>query len=151
MDANHKHYGAIWRNPKIVAESYTLNEKFPSTESLKETMERVIPYWDNSIVPNIQRGQRILIVAHGTVLRSLIKYLEGKRSIFVFPILASYIVIVSLTGISDYDICSINIPSGIPFVYEFDDNMRVVCSRKFLGDKKRLEEGIARAASIGSR
>lgn len=55
------------------------------------------------------------------------------------------------TGISDYDICSINIPSGIPFVYEFDDDMKLMSSRKFLGDKKRLEEGIARAASIGSR
>lgn len=78
MEATHKYYRAIWRNPKIVAESYTSNEKFPSTESLKETMERVIPYWDNFIVPNIQRGQRILIVAHGTVLRSLIKYLDGE-------------------------------------------------------------------------
>jgi len=84
MDENHKHYRAIWRNPKLVAESYTLSEKFPSTESLKETMERVIPYWDNFIVPNIQRGQRILIVAHGTVLRSLIKYLEGKHLTVVF-------------------------------------------------------------------
>lgn len=54
------------------------------------------------------------------------------------------------TGISDYDICSINIPSGIPFVYEFDDDMKLMSSRKFLGDKKRIEEGIARAASIGS-
>ncbi|XP_025415120.1 uncharacterized protein LOC112686874 isoform X2 [Sipha flava] len=129
MEATHKYYRAIWRNPKIVAQSYTSNEKFPSTESLKETMERVIPYWDNTIVPNIQRGQRILIVAHGTVLRSLIKYLDN---------------------VSDNDICSINIPSGIPFVYEFDDDMKVISSRTFLGDKKRIEEGIARAASIGS-
>jgi len=69
---------SIWCHPKIVAHSYTSSEKFPSTESLKETMERVIPYWDNFIVPNIKRGQRVLIVAHGTVLRSLIKYLDGK-------------------------------------------------------------------------
>jgi 2,3-bisphosphoglycerate-dependent phosphoglycerate mutase len=52
--------------------------------------------------------------------------------------------------VSDNDICSINIPSGIPFVYEFDDDMKVISSRTFLGDKKRIEEGIARAASIGS-
>jgi 2,3-bisphosphoglycerate-dependent phosphoglycerate mutase len=85
MEATHKYYRAIWRNPKIVAQSYTSNEKFPSTESLKETMERVIPYWDNTIVPNIQRGQRILIVAHGTVLRSLIKYLDSQYCIlFLF-------------------------------------------------------------------
>lgn len=82
MEKNHKYYRAIWCNPKIVAESYTLNEIFPSTESLKETMERVIPYWENFIVPNIKRGQRILIVAHGTVLRSLIKYLDGKHILF---------------------------------------------------------------------
>lgn len=54
------------------------------------------------------------------------------------------------SGVSDNDICSINIPSGIPFVYEFDDDMKVLSSKQFLGDKKRIEEGIARAASIGS-
>ncbi|KAL5243725.1 hypothetical protein ACI65C_011135 [Semiaphis heraclei] len=129
MDQAHKYYMSVWCHPKIMAYSRASSVKFPSTESLKETMGRVIPYWDNSIVPNIKRGQRILIVAHGTVLRSLIKYLDG---------------------VSDNDICSINIPSGIPFVYEFDDDMNVVSSRKFLGDKKRIEEGIARAASIGS-
>ncbi|XP_050544099.1 phosphoglycerate mutase 2-like [Daktulosphaira vitifoliae] len=129
MEPNHKYYKAIWCNPKIVTASYSLNEKFPSTESLKETMERVIPYWDNVIAPNVRRGQRVLIVAHGTVLRSLVKYLDG---------------------ISNYDICSINIPSGIPFVYEFDENMKVMSSKRFLGDKKRVEEGIARAASIGT-
>lgn len=78
MEATHKYYRAIWSNSKIMTESYTLNEKFPSAESLKETMERVIPYWNDYIVPNIQRGERILIVAHGTVLRSLIKYLDGE-------------------------------------------------------------------------
>jgi 2,3-bisphosphoglycerate-dependent phosphoglycerate mutase len=129
MDPSHKYFRSILHNPKIMAESYASNEKFPSTESLKETMERVIPYWNNNVVPSIQKGKRVLIVAHGTVLRSLIKYLDG---------------------ISDNDICSINIPSGIPFVYEFDDKMQVVSSRKFLGDQKRIDEGISRAASIGS-
>lgn len=79
MNASHEHYRAIWQNPKIRAQAYTSDEKFPSTESLKETMERVIPYWNNVIVPNVERGQRVLIVAHGTVLRSLVKYLDGKR------------------------------------------------------------------------
>ncbi|VVC36222.1 Histidine phosphatase superfamily,Phosphoglycerate mutase 1,Histidine [Cinara cedri] len=129
MESSHKYYKAIWRNPKIVSAAYASNEKFPNTESLKETMERVIPYWKDYIVPSIQSGQRVLIVAHGTVLRSLIKYLDG---------------------VSDYDICSINIPSGIPFVYKFGDDMKVVSSRKFLGDRRRIEEGIARAATIGT-
>jgi len=66
-----------------MAESYASNEKFPSTESLKETMERVIPYWNNNVVPSIQKGKRVLIVAHGTVLRSLIKYLDGKYLIII--------------------------------------------------------------------
>lgn len=139
-----------------MAYSRASSVKFPSTESLKETMGRVIPYWDNSIVPNIKRGQRILIVAHGTVLRSLIKYLDGKYY-FLFSYDKYYThntqhcsTFFLKLGVSDNDICSINIPSGIPFVYEFDDDMNVVSSRKFLGDKKRIEEGIARAASIGS-
>lgn len=78
MDASHQHYRAIWGNPKIRAQIYNSNQKFPLSESLKETMERVIPYWDDTIAPNVQRGQRVLIVAHGTVLRSLIKYLDGN-------------------------------------------------------------------------
>lgn len=100
MEPNHKHYRAIWRNPKILSASYTSNVKFPSTESLKETMERVIPYWDNYIVPNIQRGQRILIVAHGTVLRSLIKYLDGKYLILIlYDVIITFLTYFKNRGI----------------------------------------------------
>lgn len=77
MEKDHKYYWDIRCNPKIKAHNNS-SEKFPSTESLKETMERVIPYWKNNIASSIRRGQRILIVAHGTVLRSLIKHLEGE-------------------------------------------------------------------------
>lgn len=81
-----------------------------------------------------------LTVSHVRRSQSSIFDAAVFNSVFVFP----------ATGVSENDICSINIPSGIPFVYEFDNRMRVMTPRQFLGHKKRIEEGIARAASIGS-
>lgn len=75
MKETHPYYNVILKNPKIG--EYLKNNPI-LTESLKETMERVIPYWNGVISKRVQIGQRILIVAHGTVLRSLIKYLEGE-------------------------------------------------------------------------
>ncbi|XP_050433816.1 2,3-bisphosphoglycerate-dependent phosphoglycerate mutase-like [Adelges cooleyi] len=129
MGSDHKYYDAAMNNPKLKKYANEHNVKFPVTESLKETMKRVIPFWEQMIAPAVRQGQRVLIVAHGTVLRSLVKYLEG---------------------ISNDDICSINIPSGIPFFYKFDEYMQVVSTKEFLGDPKRVQEGIARAASSGT-
>ena len=89
----------------------------PGTESLKITLDRVIPYWDDAIVPHVHDGKTVLIVAHGNSLRALVKYLDG---------------------ISDEDILKLNIPTGVPLVYELDDNMDVVSSR-YLGDQEAIK------------
>ncbi len=89
----------------------------PGTESLKITLDRVIPYWDDAIVPHVHDGKTVLIVAHGNSLRALVKYLDG---------------------ISDEDILKLNIPTGVPLVYELDDKMNVLSSR-YLGDAEAIK------------
>ncbi len=97
----------------------------PSTESLKMTLERVMPYWNERIVPRLKAGEKILIVAHGNSLRALVKYLDQ---------------------ISDEDITELNIPTGIPLAYQLDDQLNVV-SRRYLAD----EEAVKAAAEAVAR
>jgi 2,3-bisphosphoglycerate-dependent phosphoglycerate mutase len=78
-------------------------EELPCTESLKDTLNRVLPYWNNAIVPSLREDKTILISAHGNSLRALVKYLDN---------------------IPDEDIMELNIPTGIPLVYELDDDLR---------------------------
>jgi 2,3-bisphosphoglycerate-dependent phosphoglycerate mutase len=78
-------------------------EELPCTESLKDTLNRVLPYWNNAIVPSLREDKTILISAHGNSLRALVKYLDN---------------------IPDEDIMELNIPTGIPLVYELDDGLR---------------------------
>ena len=82
----------------------------PLTESLKDTVARFLPYWNDTIAPAIAEGQRVLIAAHGNSLRALVKYLDG---------------------ISDADILELNIPTGIPLVYELDDELKPI-GRRYL-------------------
>jgi 2,3-bisphosphoglycerate-dependent phosphoglycerate mutase len=84
----------------------------PLTESLKDTVARFLPYWDETIAPAVRGGQRVLIAAHGNSLRALVKYLDR---------------------ISDRDIIELNIPTGVPLVYELDADLNAV-SRRYLGD-----------------
>ena len=79
----------------------------PATESLKDTMQRAIAYWDEAILPALREGQRVIVVAHGNTLRALVKKLDK---------------------LSDEAIMELNIPTGVPLVYEFDDAMRVLTS-----------------------
>ncbi|GAB4571774.1 MAG: 2,3-diphosphoglycerate-dependent phosphoglycerate mutase [Anaerolineae bacterium] len=80
-------------------------ELLPATESLETTLQRVLPYWHDTIAPALQAGQRVLVAAHGNSLRALVKYLDG---------------------ISDTDIPALNIPTGVPRVYELDDALRPI-------------------------
>ena len=87
-------------------------DELPRTESLKDTVARFLPYWRGQIAPAIQSGQRVLVTAHGNSLRALVKHLDG---------------------ISDQDIVELNIPTGIPLVYELDGNLRPL-GHRYLGD-----------------
>jgi 2,3-bisphosphoglycerate-dependent phosphoglycerate mutase len=91
----------------------------PLTECLKDTVERFLPYWHETIAPAIRNGNRVVIVAHGNSLRALVKYLDG---------------------ISDNDIVELNIPTGMPLIYELDADLKKVSSRY-------LDEAAARKAA----
>ncbi len=89
--------------------------KVPLTECLKDTVARVVPYWESSIAPAVRAGKRVLIAAHGNSLRALVKHLDS---------------------ISDEKIVGMNIPTGIPLVYELDDNLKPL-KHYYLGDPER--------------
>jgi 2,3-bisphosphoglycerate-dependent phosphoglycerate mutase len=102
-------------------------EEIPATESLKDTVDRVVPFWKDSIAPALSRGRRVLIAAHGNSLRALIKYLDN---------------------ISDDEIVGLNIPTGRPLVYELDQSLRPL-RHYYLGDAAEIERALAAVVSQG--
>ena len=102
-------------------------EQIPLTECLKDTVARVMPCWNEVLAPAIRAGQRIVIAAHGNSIRALVKYLDG---------------------ISDADIVNLNIPNGIPLVYELDANLKPIRSQ-YLGDPEAAAKAAAAVASQG--
>jgi 2,3-bisphosphoglycerate-dependent phosphoglycerate mutase len=97
----------------------------PLTESLKDTVARFLPYWHETMAPAIRAGQRVLIAAHGNSLRALVKYLDG---------------------ISESDIVELNIPTGIPLVYDLNDELRPL-RHDYLGDPAAAAAAAARVAN----
>ncbi len=99
-------------------------DEFPMSECLKDTVERFVPYWENEITPKIKEGKRIIIAAHGNSLRALVKYLDK---------------------VPNEEIVGFNIPTGIPLVYDLDENLEPIKS-EYLGDPeeiKKLQEAVA--------
>ena len=162
---NEKHYGMLqWLNKKETAEKYgdeqvlTRRRSFdvppaplekdderspfqdpryanipknelPLTESLKECIERLVPYWENEILPTLEKEKTILVAAHGNSLRWIVKVLKG---------------------ISDEDIVSLNLPTGVPYVFEFDDNMNLT-KDYFLWDPEEIKKLMEAVANQGKK
>jgi 2,3-bisphosphoglycerate-dependent phosphoglycerate mutase len=99
----------------------------PLTECLKDTVARVLPYWNDELAPAIRSGKRLLVSAHGNSMRALVKYLDG---------------------ISDADIVGLNIPNGIPLVYELDADLKPIKSY-YLGDADAVAKAAAAVAAQG--
>jgi 2,3-bisphosphoglycerate-dependent phosphoglycerate mutase len=99
----------------------------PLTECLKDTVARVLPFWNESMAPAIKSGRRVVVAAHGNSIRALIKYLDG---------------------ISDQDIVSLNIPNGTPLIYELDEQLRPL-GRRYLGDAQAIAQATAAVAAQG--
>ena len=91
-------------------------ELLPATESLKLTLERVLPYWNQTIIPELKKGKKILVSAHGNSLRAIVKHLDS---------------------VPDEEIVKLNIPTGIPLVYELDDKLTAV-RHYYLGDEEKI-------------
>lgn len=102
-------------------------EQLPATESLKITLERVLPYWHSTLAPAIQSGQRVLVAAHGNSLRAMVKYLDD---------------------ISDSEITELNIPTGIPLVYELTEELKPL-RHYYLGDPEEVAKKAAAVANQG--
>jgi len=99
----------------------------PLTECLKDTVARVLPYWEGKIAPAMRSGKRVLVAAHGNSLRALVKYLDG---------------------ISDTDIVGLNIPTGVPLVYELDERLRPL-GHRYLGDEQEIAQRISAVSAQG--
>ena len=105
------------QNPKKQVQYSGINRhELPLCESLEDTINRVVPYFNNVIKKDMLSGKRVLIVAHGNSIRSLVKYFEN---------------------LSEEEILEVNIPTGIPLVYEFDDDFRVI-EKHYLGDEEEI-------------
>ena len=102
-------------------------DEIPLSECLKDTVERVLPYWHETIVPTIKSGKRVLIAAHGNSLRALVKYLDK---------------------VSEKEIVSLNIPTGIPLIYELDNKLKPL-NHFYLGGFEKVEEAIQAVADQG--
>ena len=99
----------------------------PLTECLKDTVERVLPFWNDAIAPAMKAGKRVVVAAHGNSIRAMVKYLDN---------------------ISDADIVGLNIPNGIPLVYELDAALKPIRSY-YLGDAEAAAKAAAAVASQG--
>ena len=102
-------------------------EQVPLTECLKDTVARVMPFWNEALAPALKSGRRLVVAAHGNSIRALVKYLDGM---------------------SDQDIVGLNIPNGIPLVYELDDALKPV-THYYLGDAEAIAKAAATVASQG--
>jgi len=140
---------AIWRRsyatpPEPMEDNHPLHQEIcrqewtaslpegamPRTESLKDLVARTEPFWKTCVEPKILAGQTVLCVAHGTSLRGVVKQLEG---------------------ISDKDICKLDLPNGIPIVYRLDRDLRVIGERQYLADKETVKAAVQRVSNIGSK
>ncbi len=118
------------RNPEFDPRYKTVpSDILPLTESLKDTVKRILPYWEKEIFPSLQIADQILIAAHGNSLRGIIKYLKH---------------------ISDEDIVSLNLPTAVPYVFDFDDDLHLIHDY-FLGDPEEIEKLMNAVANQGKR
>jgi 2,3-bisphosphoglycerate-dependent phosphoglycerate mutase len=105
-------------------------EPIPKTECLKDVLERALPYWDAEIVPDLRSGKTVLVAAHGNSLRAIVKYLDG---------------------VGDEEIVGVNIPTGIPLLYELDEDLKPVTPGGRYLDPAAAEAAIAAVANQGKK
>ena len=102
-------------------------EELPAAECLKDTVERFLPFWFDTVVPTLKAGKRVVIAAHGNSLRALVKYLDN---------------------VSDDEIVGLNIPTGVPLVYELDDELKPI-RHYYLGDQDAVKKAMQAVANQG--
>merc|ERR1719461_2660363 len=126
MDLIHPYYNIIVNDPRY--KDGPSRDEFPMFESLKLTIDRTLPYWNDVIVPQIKDNKKILIAAHGNSLRGIVKHLDNM---------------------SNDEIMGLNLPTGIPFVYKLDEDLKPIESMKFLGDEETVKKAMEAVAAQG--
>ena len=106
-----------------------LGDELPRTECLKDVIGRLLPYWDGPLSDDLRSGQTVLVAAHGNSLRAIVKHLDG---------------------ICDDDIAALNIPTGMPLVYELDDDLKPL-NRYYLGDPEKVKAAMDAVAAQGKK
>ncbi|KAK2842504.1 hypothetical protein Q5P01_012704 [Channa striata] len=127
IDESHPYFLEIY-NDRRYTTCDVPKEDLPRAESLKEVLNRLLPYWESTVVPEVKKGRTVLISAHGNSCRALLKHLEG---------------------ISDEDIASVTLPTGIPVLLELDENLRPVKPRQLLGDQAKIQAAIKKVEDQG--
>ncbi|KAJ8382843.1 hypothetical protein SKAU_G00036210 [Synaphobranchus kaupii] len=127
IDESHPYFLEIY-NDRRYSTCDVPKEDLPRSESLKEVLDRLLPYWENVVVPEIKKGETVLISAHGNSCRALLKHIEG---------------------ISDADIAGVTLPTGIPILLELDEELRPVKPRQLLGDQEKIQAAIKKVEDQG--
>ncbi|EDM00311.1 phosphoglycerate mutase 2, isoform CRA_b [Rattus norvegicus] len=125
MDEKHNYYASISKDRRYAG---LKPEELPTCESLKDTIARALPFWNEEIAPKIKAGKRVLIAAHGNSLRGIVKHLEGM---------------------SDQAIMELNLPTGIPIVYELNQELKPTKPMRFLGDEETVRKAMEAVAAQG--
>ena len=126
MEKDHPYYDSIVKDP--IYENELKEEDFPSCESLELTIKRTLPYWENTIIPALKEGKFPIVAAHGNSLRGIVMHLDSM---------------------TNEQIMKLNLPTGIPFMYELDENFKPVegGSMKFLGDEETVKAAMEKVAN----
>lgn len=124
---SHPYYREIYNDRRYKCCDVS-QDKLPKAESLKEVLERLLPYWNEKIAPELKSGKMVLISAHGNSTRALLKHLEG---------------------ISDEDIVNVTLPTGVPVLLELDENLRPLNRHQFLGDQEAIQAAIRKVEDQG--
>ncbi|XP_026887406.1 phosphoglycerate mutase 1b [Electrophorus electricus] len=125
MESDHSYYSTISQDRRYAD---LTEDQLPSCESLKDTIARALPFWNEEIVPQIKEGKRVLIAAHGNSLRGIVKHLEGM---------------------TEEAIMELNLPTGIPILYELDKNLKPLKPMQFLGDEETVRKAMEAVAAQG--
>ncbi|XP_051830494.1 phosphoglycerate mutase 2 isoform X2 [Antechinus flavipes] len=165
MDEQHPYYAAISKERRYAS---LKPGEMPTCESLKDTIARALPFWNEQIVPQIKAGKRVLIAAHGNSLRGIVKHLEDSKETateqkFLKVSMTRYTECEEMsttvqvesckevpgTGMSNEAIMELNLPTGIPIVYELDDQLKPIKPMQFLGDEETVQKAMEAVAAQG--